>query len=140
MYSMKTNLQLNNNHSLMGRYAGQKDTRWAVTFTAPNNDLREPEDSFQHFWSAVVQHGWVLGNRGLNQLTGHMNHNDRFSDVYSVITGEHYTRDFPNVNIFPPRLSFPTVNTGAGGTGGSQTDRDVIRSATMCRCSPGHTR
>ena len=48
MYSMKTNLQLNNNHSLMGRYAGQKDTRWNGAFTA-SNDLREPEDLPQTF-------------------------------------------------------------------------------------------
>ena len=40
MYSLKTNLQLNNNHSLMGRFAGQTDTRLDnVTFTSPNNDL-----------------------------------------------------------------------------------------------------
>ena len=43
MYSMKTNLQINNNHSLMGRFAGQKDTRWNGAFTA-SNDLREPVD------------------------------------------------------------------------------------------------
>ena len=127
MYSLKTNLQLNNNHSLMARYAGQKDTRYAVTFTAPNNDLREPEDSYQNFWSAVVQHGWVWGNRGLNQLTAHMSHNDRLSDVRSAITGEHYSRDFPNVNIFPPRLAFPTVTTGAGGAGGSLTDTGLLQ-------------
>ena len=72
-----------------------------MTFTTPNNDLREPEDSFQHFWSAVAQHGWVLGNRGLNQITGQVNHHDRLSDVHSDITGEHYTRDFPNVNYLP---------------------------------------
>jgi Carboxypeptidase regulatory-like domain len=127
MYSLKTNLQLNNNQSLVGRYAAQADTRWAVTFTSPNNDLREPEDSYQHFWSAVVQHGWILGNNGLNQITAHMNHNDRLSDVNSAITGEHYSRDFPQVNVFPPRLSFPSVNTGAGGAGGSLTDTDVIQ-------------
>jgi len=125
MYSMKTNLQINNNHSLMARYAGQVDTRWAVTFTSPNNDLREPEDSYQHFWSMVVQHGWVLGSRGLNQITAHMNHNDRLSDLRSAVTGEHYSRDFPRVHFFPPRLSFPTVNTGAGGAGGSRTDTNV---------------
>ena len=127
MYSLKTNLQVNNNHSLMARFAGQTDTRWAVTFTSPNNDLREPEDSFQHFWSGVVQHGWVMGNSGLNQLTGHMSHNDRLSDLNSAVTGEHYTRDFPNVNIFPPRLAFPSITTGAGGAGGSRTDTGLMQ-------------
>ena len=86
MYSVKTNIQLDNNHSLMGRYAGQADSQWNNEFTGPSNDMREPADQFQHFWSAVVQHGWVLGNRGLNQITGHVNHNDRLTDVYSVIT------------------------------------------------------
>ena len=75
---------------IVGRAAGQTDTRWAVTFTSPNNDLREPEDSYQHFWSGVVQHGWVWGSRGLNQLTGHVMQNDRLSDLRSAITGEHY--------------------------------------------------
>jgi hypothetical protein len=31
------------------------------------------------------------------------------------------------VNFFPPRLSFPTVNTGAGGGAGSVTDYDMIQ-------------
>ena len=52
-------------------------------------------------WSAVGQHDWVLGNRGLNQITGQVNHLDRLSDVVSDITGEHYTRDFPNVRHLP---------------------------------------
>ena len=124
MYSLKTNLQLNNAHQVMVRFAGQEDTRLNNEFTQPNNDLREPVDSFQDFWSLVGQHGWVLGNRGLNQLTGHVSHHGRLSDVHSVITGEHYTRDFPNVDYFPARLSFPAVNTGAGGTGGATADVD----------------
>jgi hypothetical protein len=89
MYSLKTNVQLNNNHSLMARYAGSADTQWNGDFTGPNNDVREPLDTFQHFWSAVVQHGWVLGNRGVNQFPTHVNHNDRLVDAHSVITGEH---------------------------------------------------
>ena len=32
-------------------------------------------------WSAVGQHSWVLGNRGLNQITAQVNHLDRLSDV-----------------------------------------------------------
>jgi hypothetical protein len=124
MYSLKTNLQLNNEHQLMVRFAGQKDTRLNNEFTTPANDMREPVDSFQDFWSLVGQHGWVMGNRGLNQLTAHVSHHGRISDVRSAITGQHYTRDFPNVDIFPPRLSFPAVNTGAGGTGGATADVD----------------
>jgi hypothetical protein len=127
MYSLKTNVQLNNNHSLMVRYAGSADTQWNGDFTTPSNDVREPLDTFQHFWSGVAQHGWVLGNRGLNQFTVHVNHNDRLVDAHSVITGEHYSRDFPRVNIFPPRLSFPSVNTGAGGSAGSVTDYNTAQ-------------
>ena len=124
--SVKVNGQLSNNHSLMGRFAHQRDDRDAVTFTS-DNDLREPENGTIRMWSAVGQHGWVLGNRGLNQITAQVNHLYRLSDVVSNITGEHYTRDFPNVDIFPPRLAFPSVNTGAGGAGGSLTDTYVIQ-------------
>ena len=124
--TVKVNTQLNNSHTLMGRFAHQRDDRDAVTLTTAN-DLREPENSTIRIWSAVAQHGWVLGNRGLNQFTGQVNHMYRLSDVTSNITGEHYTRDFPTVNMFPARLSFPSVNTGAGGAGGSLTDTYVIQ-------------
>ena len=67
-----------------------------MTFNV-RNDLREPENSSIKMWSSVVQHNWVLGSRGLNQLTGQVNHLYRLSDVTSAITGEHYSRDFPSV-------------------------------------------
>ena len=126
LYTLKANAQLNNAHSAMFRYAGQHDKRDAVTFTS-SNDLREPENSSIRMWSAVGQHNWVLGNSGLNQLTGQVNHLYRLSDIVSSITGEHYRRDFPNVPLFPPRLEFPSVDTGAGGAGGSETDTYVIQ-------------
>ncbi len=126
MYTIKSNAQLTNNHSLMGRFAGQHDNRDAVVFSQ-NNDNREPENSEIKMWSAVGQHSWVLGSRGLNQITGQVNHLSRLSDVMSAITGEHYTSNFPNVPIFPPRLAFPSVNTGAGGGGGTITDTSVIQ-------------
>ena len=126
LYTIKSNVQLTNTQSLMGRFAGQKDDRDAVT-VAVNNDQREPENSHITMYSAVGQHSLVLGNRGLNQITGQVNNLKRVSDVTSNITGQHYTRDFPNVNIFPPRLSFPSVNTGAGGSGGSRTNTYVIQ-------------
>jgi hypothetical protein len=126
LYTAKVNTQLTNDQSMFVRYAGQRDDRDAVTFNT-NNDLREPENSTIRMWSVVGQHGWVLGNRGLNQITGQVNHLYRLSDVTSAITGEHYTRDFPNVPVFPERLAFPTVNTGAGGAGGSITDTYVIQ-------------
>jgi len=128
LYTGKMNAQLTNTQSVMVRYAGQRDYRDAVTFNV-RNDLREPENSSIKMWSSVVQHNWVLGNRGLNQLTGHVNHLYRLSDVTSAITGQHYTRDFPNVAVFsnPPSLAFPTVTVGAGGAGGSLTDTYVIQ-------------
>ena len=126
MYTIKSNVQLTNTHSLMARFAGQKDNRDSVTGVA-NNDFREPENSTITMWSAVGQHSWVLGNLGLNQITGQMSQLNRLSDSTSAITGEHYTRDFPRVPIFPPRLSFPAVTTGAGGGSGSITDTSVVQ-------------
>jgi Carboxypeptidase regulatory-like domain/TonB dependent receptor-like, beta-barrel len=129
MMSFKSNAQLTSNHSLMGRYASQRDTKDAVTYqTSPvTNDLRETENSIITAQSGVVQHNWVLGNRGLNQITGQVNHMQWFSDSFSLLTGQHYYRDFPNVDIFPPRLAFPTVNTGAGGSAGVRSNRYVIQ-------------
>src|SRR5688572_2297971 len=126
LYTIKGSSQLSNEHSLMVRYAGQHDDRDAVTF-GPANDLREPENSSIRMWSAVGQHGWVMGNNGLNQITTQVNHLYRLSDIVSSITGEHYRRDFPNVPLFPARLAFPSVNTGAGGAGGSLTDAYVLQ-------------
>jgi len=126
MYTIKGNAQLTSAHSLMFRFAGQRDNRDAVVFTSAN-DNREPENSRIKMWSAVGQHGWVWGNRGLNQITVQKNHIWRLSDAVSNITGEHYMRDFPHVPVFPPRLAFPSVNTGAGGQSGSFTDTSVIQ-------------
>jgi hypothetical protein len=126
LVSLKSNAQLNNAHSVMVRYAYQKDTRDAVTFNVAN-DLREPENLALSAWSTVGQHSWVLGNSSLNQLTLHANHMVYFSDATSNITGEHYTRDFPNVDIFPPGLEFPSVTTGARGSSGSTSDRWVLQ-------------
>jgi carboxypeptidase family protein len=126
MYTIKGNAQLTSAQSLMFRFAGQKDNRDAVVFTSAN-DNREPENSKIKMWSAVAQHGWVWGNRGLNQITVQKNHLWRLSDAVSNITGEHYMRDFPRVPVFPPRLAFPSVNTGAGGQSGSMTDTALMQ-------------
>ena len=68
MVSVKSNIQLNNNHSLMARVATQKDTRDAVTW-ATNNDYRDQENSNITAQSLVAQHSWVMGNSRLNQIT-----------------------------------------------------------------------
>ena len=122
----KVNAHLNNAHAVMVRYAEQEDYKGAATFSS-SNDNREPENTDVSMWSVVGQHNWVLGNRGLNQITAQMNNLSRLSDSTSVITGEHYTRDFPRVPVFPPRLSFPSVNTGAGGGSGSITDTNLYQ-------------
>jgi hypothetical protein len=126
MISVKSNIQLNNNHSLMARLATQKDTRDAVTWVV-TNDFREQENSNITAQSLVAQHSWVMGNSRLNQVTFQVNHMNFLGDSVSNISGEHYIRDFPNVGIFPPRLAFPSVNTGAGGNGGTQSNRYVLQ-------------
>jgi hypothetical protein len=125
-YSLKSNLQLNNSQSVMFRYAGQDENQDAVTYTT-NNDNGQPDNMVINAWSAVAQHSLVLGSAGLNQITGQVNRMVYLADVVSNITGEHYTRDFPTVDIFAPRLSFPSVTTGAGGDAGTQSDRMVYQ-------------
>jgi hypothetical protein len=124
--TVKGNIQLNNEQGVMVRYAGQKDYRGAGTFS-PSNDNREPENADITMWSVVGQHNWVMGNRGLNQLTSQMNSLARLSDTVSNITNEHFMRDYPRVPLFPLRLSFPSVNTGAGGQAGSITDTQMFQ-------------
>jgi len=125
-YSLKGTAQVNNQHSLMFRYAGQHENRDSVTWLT-NNDDSQPDDFTIDAFSAVGQHSWVLGNAGLNQLTAQVNHVDYLADVWSRASGLHYTRDFPAVDIFSPRLEFPSVNTGAGGDAGTLADRSVFQ-------------
>jgi hypothetical protein len=130
MYSIKSNLQLNNAQSLTFRYAGMNEGRDAVTYpAAANNDNREPDNFTIDAFSVVAQHSWILGNNALNQITGQVNHVDYLADVVSNITGDHYTRDFPNVNYtsFSPALEFPSVNTGAAGDAGTMANRSVYQ-------------
>ena len=126
MYSAKANAQLNNAQSIMFRYAGQDEGRDAVTWNT-NNDNGQPDNFTINAFSAVVQHSYVLGNAGLNQITGQMNQMDYLADVVDQVTGKHFTRDFPTVDILSPRISFPTVNTGAGGDAGTQSLRRVYQ-------------
>jgi carboxypeptidase family protein/TonB-dependent receptor-like protein len=128
MYTVKVNAQLNNTQSMMVRYAGQKEARDAVTWPAANNnDNGQPDNMTISAFSAVAQHSYVLGNTGLNQITGQMNQMDYLADVVDAVSGKHFTRDFPNVDILGPRLSFPSVTTGAGGDAGTQSLRRVFQ-------------
>ena len=122
----KVNVQLSNNHAAMVRFAGHEDYKGAATFVT-QNDNREPENTDITMWSVVGQHNWVLGNNGLNQITAQMNSLSRLSDTVSQITGEHFMRDYPNVPLFPLRLAFPGVHTGAGGQAGSITDTQLYQ-------------
>ena len=122
----KVNVQMSNDHAFMVRYAGHEDYKGAATF-ATSNDNREPENTDITMWSLVGQHNWVLGNSALNQITAQMNSLKRLSDTVSEITGEHFMRDYPSVPLFPLRLAFPGVNTGAGGQAGSITDTQMYQ-------------
>ena len=73
MITVKSNIQLNNSHSLMARLATQKDKRDAVAWIT-SNDMREEESSEITAQSGVVQHSWVMGNSRLNQITAQVNH------------------------------------------------------------------
>jgi hypothetical protein len=126
MYSLKGTAQLNNAHSVSARYAGQKEGRDSVTWTL-NNDDGQPDDFNIDAFSVVGQHNWIIGNGGLNQITVQANHVDYLADVWDRSSGLHYTKDFPNVNILAPRLSFPTVTTGAGGDAGTMANRWVFQ-------------
>ena len=128
MFTAKGNAQLNNKQSLMVRYAGQDEARDAVTWPAANNnDNGQPDNMSIKAFSVVAQHSYVLGNAGLNQITGQMNQMDYLADVVDAVTGKHYTRDFPNVDLLGPRLAFPSVTTGAGGDAGTQSLRRVYQ-------------
>ena len=122
----KVNMQLIQPALADGPVCRPEDYKGAATFVTPN-DNREPENTDITMWSVVGQHNWVMGNSALNQLTAQMNSLSRLSDTVSQITGEHFMRDYPNVPLFPLRLAFPAVNTGAGGQAGSITDTQLYQ-------------
>ena len=124
MYSAKVNDQLNNKQSVFARFAGQNESRPAVTW-ATRNDNGQPDNMTLTIWSAVAQHSYVLGNKGLNQITGQMNQWNYLADVVDQLTGKHYTRDFPTVDNLAPQLVFPSVTTNSGNDGGSKSFRRV---------------
>ena len=139
-YSFKGTAQLNNAHSLMFRYAGQHENRDSVTWTL-NNDDGQPDDFTIDAYSAVGQHSWVLGNNGLNQITGQVNHVDYLADVWSRATRRALHAGLPHRRHLRASPDLSAVNTGAGGDAGTLADRYVSTSSrTMCRCSAAITR
>jgi carboxypeptidase family protein len=124
MYSAKVNDQINNKQSMIFRFAGQNENRPAVTWTT-RNDNGQPDNMTLTIWSAVAQHSYVLGSKGLNQITGQMNQWNYLADVVDQLTGNHFTRDFPKFDVLAPQLVFPSVTTNAGNDGGSKSFRRV---------------
>jgi len=68
----------------------------------------------------------VLGNKGLNQITGQLNQMVYLATWWTP-HGQALHAGFPTVNILSPRLSFPSVTTGAGGDAGTQSTRRVYQ-------------
>ena len=125
MMSAKVNVQVNNAQSLSYRWAYQNDERDNALLNV-SNDNREAEDIKLTAWSGAAQHSLVMGNRGLNQLTFHSSHVPYVSNSFNRNSGLEYTKNFPNVDIFPPSLEFAGASSGGRGSSGSRSDRWVI--------------
>jgi hypothetical protein len=123
LYTLKGNVQLTPNHSLIGRVYSQKGASvnggngpsttsyGAGVFALVDMRAFNTEDNSG--WDAVGQHSWTIGNRALNQFTVHANH-------YAALTDwAHYHRDYPNVPRFPDteNLNFPSLSIGYVSTG-----------------------
>jgi len=123
MYTIKSNVQLSSNQSLMGRFAGQKHTAFNGGKTQ-RTDLSSTHLEEAAYWDAIVQHSWVGGARALNQFTVHRNNMDGVND-YTGLRGSGEARDlyfhlnYPNVGRFPAtrNMIFPSVTIGNTGTG-----------------------
>jgi hypothetical protein len=126
MMSVKVNAQVSNSQSLSYRWAYQNDER-DNALASVSNDGREIEDIKLTAWSGVAQHSLVMGNRGLNQMTFQSSHVPYVSNSINRNTGLEYTKDFPNVDIFPNSIEFPGVTSGGRGSSGSRSDRWVIQ-------------
>jgi carboxypeptidase family protein/TonB-dependent receptor-like protein len=125
LYTAKGNVQLSQNHSLIGRFYRQKaltsnglngpDTRGVSAGAAsyPSIDMRAFNREDQWGWDAVGQHSWTLGNRALNQFTVHA------STFYFTSDFGNYYRDFP-ATLLPDveNLIFPTLSIGQVQLGG----------------------
>jgi hypothetical protein len=126
LMTAKSTIQLNNEHGLMVRWAGQDDFKGAATFGV-ENDNREPEDTKMDMWSVVGQHNWVIGNSALNQFVVQGNSMKRLSDTISVFTNRYFMANYPSEPLYPLQLAFPSVEFGAGGQAGSITDTQMFQ-------------
>ena len=115
LYTIKSNVQLSSNHSLVGRFAGQKNDATNGGKTQ-RNDLTATQIEPNRYWDAIVQHSWVVGSRTLNQVAIHASHASSFSDYYGL-SGGPYLKNYPNVVALPitNNLFFPSVTIGSEG-------------------------
>jgi Carboxypeptidase regulatory-like domain/TonB dependent receptor len=108
LYTLKGNVQLTQNHSLITRFYSQKGNAVNGTKTQ-GSELRGRNTEDNEGWDLVGQHSWTLGTRALNQFTAHYNH------FYALTDFDYYHRDYPNVPRPPAteNLTFPSVNIQA---------------------------
>jgi hypothetical protein len=119
LYTGKVNIQLNQDHSLIARYAGQKNH-------ATNNrktqlvDLSSTTIDELANWDVVGQDSWTIGNRFLNQFTVHASHAYNLFD-HTGLSGGAYFKNYPNVTPIPvtSNLVFPFGRIGGSGNLGA---------------------
>jgi hypothetical protein len=113
-YTAKLNAELSTNHSLIGRYAGQRNQN-------DNSQLRQRDDQSQpglnriRAWSAIVQHRWTLGPSAVSELTVQANSLSVLQDRYLPDDGPLYSSGYPDVPLGRPALEFPSVTMGGSG-------------------------
>jgi hypothetical protein len=115
MYTGKGNIQLNQNQSLIARFAGQRNSATNGGKTQ-SIDLSSTQIEDNEYWDAVAQHSWTIGNRFLNQFTVHASHAYSVNDSSGISGGPYFT-NYPNVKPIPitSNLLFPFGRTGASG-------------------------
>jgi len=120
MYTFKVNEQVNLNHALIGRFAGQKHTNFeGIKTQRYMSDLSSTTLEETSYWSAVGQHNWVHGSGVLNQLTVHRNHMYGVSDqTGSKGPGQDrslfFHLNYPDVTRLPAlnTMTFPSFSAG----------------------------
>jgi hypothetical protein len=129
LYSVKGDINLNQHHTLMLRFAGQNGNR--STYPA-SPDTAHQEVTTADQYSFVAQHGWFVGRGTLNELT--VQYNNMRSTIDTVTpSGELFMANFGKVTPPAPALVFPTVSVGTSGTGslGSQLSTVVRNTMSM---------
>src|SRR5262245_23196462 len=126
LYTAKANVQLSRNHSLIARFAGQKNVA-TNGGKLQSNDLSGTQLETNRYWDTVAQHSWTIGNRMLNQFTAHVSYAYSVND-YDGLSGGPYIKNSgatrsnlvaSNPNVIPlpvtNNLIFPSVTIGTSG-------------------------